>query len=211
MDVSAMISDIDDHGFEDTEEERKLAVLNDVYQDVLAREAWPFLEALDLEEAIQVDETNGSISATDGIRAVLFFRMRSRTIDPIRLDDFLNSYGNRIDQTGQPWCFYFVGNDLRIWPIPSSTPDGTVLAYIKAADDLTATTAEEDILIPREYHRDILVNGALYKLYALEDDAELAAGFQRYFEEGISRMRELAWKKQYQRMEIVEQPSWPGY
>ena len=44
MDVEAMISDIDDHGFEDSSEERKLAVLNDVYQDVLSREAWPFLE-----------------------------------------------------------------------------------------------------------------------------------------------------------------------
>lgn len=210
MDVEAMISDIDDHGFEDTDEERKLAVLNDVYQDVLAREAWPFLEALDLEANLQVDE-NGVVTGTDDIRAVLFFRYTQRTIDPIRLDDFLNSYGNRLDQTGQPWCFYFIGNELRVWPIPSSTPSGAVLAYIKRAEDLTASTGEDDILLPREYHRDILVNGALYKLYALEDDAELAAGFQRYFEEAVQRMRELAWKKQYQRMEIVEQPSWPGY
>lgn len=205
-----MLSDIDDHGFEDTEEARKVAVLNDVYQDVLAREPWPFLEALDPEANIQVDE-NGVVSASDDIRAVLWFRYTQRTIDPIRLDDFLNSYGNRLTQTGQPWCFYFVGNELRVWPIPSSTPSGAVLSYIKRAEDLTASTDEEDILLPREYHRNILVNGALYKLYALEDDAELAAGFQRYFEEAVQRMRELAWKKQYQRMEIVEQPSWPGY
>ncbi len=206
MDVEAMISDIDDHGFEDSSEERKLAVLNDVYQDVLSREAWPFLEKLDRDTDLTL--VDDQLVASEVIRAVLMLRVLSRALEPIRLDTFIEAYGHRSDQTGSPWHYYFVGNELHLWPVPSTLPSGTTLAYIRGADDLEADTSEDDILLPREYHRDILVNGALYKLYALEDDAELAAGFQRYFEEAIQRMRELAWKKQYQRMPIVEFPSW---
>lgn len=207
MNVEDMIADIDDHGFEDSDEDTKLRVLNDVYQQVLGREAWPFLEKMDLEADIAFDATTGAVEASERIRAVLSFRYRNRQILNSRLDDFLERYGNRTDQTGSPWVFYFIGNELRVWPLPSSTPTGTILVYIRGAEDLTATTDEDDILIPREYHRDILVNGALSKLYALEDDAELAQGFKSYFEEGVTRMRELAWKKQYQDMEIVERPS----
>jgi hypothetical protein len=209
MDVADMISDIDDHGFEDSSEERKLAVLNDVYQDVLSREAWPFLEKLDRDTNLTLTgDDSDQLEASEIIRAVLMLRVLSRALEPIRLDTFLEAYGHRADQTGAPWFYYFVGNELHLWPIPATLPDGTTLAYIRGAEDLEADTVEEDILLPREYHRDILVNGALYKLYALEDDAELASGFQRYFEEAIQRMRELAWKKQYQRLPIVEYPSW---
>jgi len=44
MDVSEIIDDLEDHGFEDTSEARKLAALNDTLWDVTGREPWPFLE-----------------------------------------------------------------------------------------------------------------------------------------------------------------------
>jgi hypothetical protein len=206
MDVEAMISDIDDHGFEDSSEERKLSVLNDVYHDVLSREPWPFLEKLDRDTDLTLSDD--VLEASEAIRAVLMLRVLTRTVVPIRLDEFLRHYGHRSTQAGTPEFYYFVGNELRLWPIPAALPTGSTLAYLMRAEDLAAGTDEEDILLPREYHRDILVNGALYKLYALEDDAELASGFQRYFEEGLQRMREFVWKKQYQQLEIVEYPSW---
>lgn len=208
MDVADMFSDIDDHGFDDTSDERKLAVLNDVYHDVCSREPWPFLEILttapELTGNVVGPETDGP-----GIRAVLFLRERTQELQPMRLDDFMRIYGGRIDQTGKPYLYYFVGDELRIYPTPSSAPV-LLLAYIRREEDLAVDSETEDILLPSEFHRNVLVNGALYKLYALEDDAELASGFQRYYEEGIQRMREALWKKQYQRAPIAIEGSYDG-
>lgn len=206
MDVADILSELDDHGFEDSSEERKLSALNDAYQDVLSREAWPFLEML--ERSANLTLSDDVIEASEPIRAVLFFRCLSRTIVPIQTNLFLEQYGNRLDQAGTPWMYYFIGNDLHVWPVPATMPSDTTLYYIRRAEDLEANTGEDDIVLPREYHRDILVNGALYKLYALEDDAELASGFQQYFETAIRKMSEFAWKKQYQAHPIVEFPSW---
>lgn len=197
-----MITDIDDHGFDDTELERKLAVINDVYQDVLAREPWPFLEAF-----VRLSFDGESEIATNqpaDFRALLAARVEdgSRVIH-MRLDDFERNFGTNTPEVGTPVVYYFLGEELHFYPIPSTTIR-VRMPYIKRGTDLDETSVEADILIPREFHRSILVNGALYKLYALEDDAELAAGFQNFMEAAIQRMREMAWRKQYDSPEFVE-------
>lgn len=203
MDVADIFSDIDDHGFEDTEDERKLAILNDVYHDVCTREPWPFLELIETESTLTL--TGNVLTASEPIRAVLFLRNRHE-LEPMRLDDFMRVYGSRIDRTGPAFAYYFQGGELRLYPEPSSNSD-LVLAYIRREPDLAADDAEAAILLPSEFHRSVLVNGCLYKLYALEDDAELAAGFQQYYEAGLQRMRDSIWRRQFQRAEIVLEDS----
>lgn len=211
MDVADIFSDLDDHGFEDTSDERKLAILNDVYHDVCSREPWPFLEAMDTSPSL----SNNVLTADNPIRAVLFLHDGTKELMPMRQDDFLRVYGSNVDATGTPNVYYFVGNELRVYPQPSSA-SGMTLLYIRREADLAADDTSSDILLPSEFHRGVLVNGALYKLYALEDDGELAAGFQRYYEESIARMREALWKRQYQRLEVLvaseyDDPTNPGW
>lgn len=205
MDVPAIISDIDDHGFEDTTPTRKLAVIQDVYNDVLAREPWPFLEAF-----IRLTFTGSSEQASNiptDYRAVLTAKVENgERLQWMRFDEFERRYGANVAYPNDPQVYYFIGNELHFYPMPVST---TIvrLAYIKRPNVLAASGAgsnEADILLPKEFHRSILVNGALYKLYALEDDAELAQGFQTYYEQGIQNMREFVWRKQYDWPEVVE-------
>jgi hypothetical protein len=211
VDVADIFSDLDDHGFEDTDTARKLAVLNDVYHDVCSREPWPFLEAMDTSLTL----SGNVLTADNNIRAVLFLHDGTRELIPMRMDDFLRAYGQSIDNTGTATVYYFLGNELRLYPQPSDAT-GLILVYIRREADLTDVSVSADILLPSEFHRNVLVNGCLYKLYAMEDDGELAAGFQQYYEEAIARMREALWKRQYQRLEVLvaseyDDPTNPGW
>jgi hypothetical protein len=49
----------------------------------------------------------------------------------------------------------------------------------------------------------VLVTGALYKLYLMEDDAELSAQFERHFENRIERMRVDLHQRQIDREEYI--------
>jgi hypothetical protein len=212
MDVPAIISDIDDHGFEDTSPTRKLAVIQDVYNDVLTREAWPFLEAF-----IRLTFTGSSDQSNNlpaDFRAVLTAKVENgQRLQWMRYDEFERRYGSNTQYVvDNPLVYYFLGNELHFFPAPSSTVF-VRMAYIKRPNVLTASGAgsnESDLLLPKEFHRSVLVNGSLYKLYALEDDAELAGGFQTYFEEGLQKMREFAWRKQYDWPEVIE-TSWDDW
>ncbi len=212
MNITEIIDDIDDHGFEDTDPARKLAVIQDVYNDVLTREAWPFLEAF-----YRLTFTGLSDQASDlpaDFRAVLTAKVENgQRLAWMRFDEFERRYGsNTLYAVDNPLVYYFIGNELHFFPVPSATVR-IRLAYIKRPNTLALTgtgSNEADLLLPKEFHRSILVNGSLYKLYALEDDAELAAGFQQYFEEGLQKMREFAWRKQYDWPEVVE-TSWDDW
>lgn len=203
MDISEIISDIDDHGFEDTDDTRKLAVIQDVYNDVLTREAWPFLE-----EFIRLTFTGSSDQSNNlpaDFRAVLTAKTEGgQRLQWMRYDEFERRYGSNTQyQVTNPLIYYFIGDELHFYPVPTSTVY-IRLAYIKRPNELTLASVEADLYLPREFHRSILVNGALYKLYSLEDDAELAAGFQAYMEQAVGSMREFAWRKQYDWPEMVE-------
>jgi hypothetical protein len=206
MDVAEIFSDVDDHGFDDTSDERKLAVLNDVYHDVCTREPWPFLEVIEDDTTLTL--TGNVLTASNPVRAILFLRA-TQELQPMRLDDFMRIYGSRLDRTGKAFAYYFRAGEIIIYPEPTSVDD-MALAYIQREVDLGASDDESDILLPSEFIRSVLVNGMLYKLYALEDDTELAAGFQQYYESGIMRMREAIWRRQYQRAEIVLEDSFDG-
>ena len=205
--MQEMIDDIDDHGFTDTPLPRKLAILNDVYFDVCAREPWPFLEAF-----VRLSFSGSSEIPTDqptDFRAALAMKVEGGApIQWVRFDDFERWAGSNTPLVGSPVVYYFIGRELHFYPIPTQGLR-VRMPYLRRPAELVQGTVEANILLPWEFHRNVLVNGALYKLYALEDDSDLASGFQQYYEEAIARMREFVWKAQYDSPDIVE-VEWEG-
>ncbi len=216
MNVSDMFDDLDDHGFDDASDERKLAMLNDAYYDACTRSPWPFLEktvvlTFDGSSSTPVNLQDLPATLTDFHAAVAMAITAGATgftgaagpeLHYIRRDDFLLRYGNDLTRTGTPQLFYFQAGVMNFYPIPPSNVQIT-MDYISTPAPLAADTEEADIVIPAQFHRAIIVNGALFKLYSMEDDTDIAPTFETYFENALARAIEFFWKNQYMQPQFV--------
>jgi hypothetical protein len=194
MDVADILSELNDHGFEDTASSRKVSILNDTVADVCSREPWPFLEkeiTLTFNGSSAVP-TNwpSDFSKEVGVNSPAGYKLTWERWDALR-----ERYATDLAATGAPRHFYFVKNQLKAYPIPAST-DTLNMEYICWHPELSETSVEADILIPARHHR-VLVVGTLTKLYAMEDDPELSQLFQGMYQERLRMMREDLMRVQY--------------
>lgn len=200
-DVSDLIAEIDDHGFEDAETARKAGVINDTLQDICSREPWPFLED-------SVTLTFDGITAYPSNWPADFSKVLS-IIDlstgvklaPERREVMRQSLTRSLADGGLPTIYYFLGTRASFYPVPSEDYE-LAMDYLVSHPTITDTSVEADILLPARHHR-ALVLGALYKLYALEDDPELSALFKQEYEDKLLVMREDLSRLQYDRPDRI--------
>jgi hypothetical protein len=196
--VTEMIQEIRDHGFDDIDEARVLSFINDAYQNIWSREAWPFLEAT---STLTVD-TTGKVTAPTDIGKILTIEDTTfgRRLQPVRLDWFTRAYGNRLSQTGDAYLYYFLGSSVYVYPIPTSP---TLTArYIRIPPTLTSSP-DTTPLLPFQHH-DIIVLGALARCYFMEDDPENKTLAENDFEQRIGQMRDDLWMRQYDRTDTIQ-------
>lgn len=191
-------------GFESDDEmtdDRKIEALNEVYQDALGREGWPFLQA-----TATLAFAGGALTPSNDpgdIGAVLMvFRADGQKLEPWRMDDFYDSYASNLTQDGSPLLYFFEGGDISFYPVPSAA-DAVTVKYQKIAPDLTALTASGSILLPPRYHRSVLVMGTLAKLAMMQDDTEMAQAYEAQAEKAIALMTEDLLREQYDRTEFI--------
>lgn len=196
-----MISELDDHGFADTGESRKVAVINDTLWDIESRHPWPFLETEDTAFSLTADDNAPTLPT--GFSKMLSFTIPdlALVLQPMRLDTATKSLAGKEDETGIPYLYYFVGSELRIWKTPSETFTAKI-RYLQTQTELTAASVETDILLPARHHR-LAVLGSLYKLYTMEDDPELARAFLDQYETRLELIREDLFKRQYDRPDRI--------
>lgn len=197
MTVDELVGILDDHGFEDTLDTRKIEALNTAYHEICAQEPWPFLEAT---TDATIDTSTGKVTApaTGAVRAVTrFFADPLGRLDWIRRDEFLDLYFPDTDLDGDPFLYFFIGQDIYVYPIPAADPS-TVLDYLKVEDELESGGAETTILLPPRHHK-IIAYRALVDLYTMEDDPELAASFNALYQDKLARMYGDLMRQQYDR------------
>lgn len=188
MNVSDMLSDIDGHGFADTPQGDKLSLLNDTIGDVNSRERWPFLI-----KTVSLNFDGSSPTPTNmptDFKAVKWITDTStgETIWPERDDTIYGRYGSNLTQVDVPFAFYFVGQQLRFYPIPSAATGRYLLDYWCTQTPVDSATLEAAILMPPRHHR-VYVLGTLGKLYSREDDNDLASQKFQEYEARINTMR----------------------
>lgn len=204
MNIADVITELNNHGFQDTDTTQKLAVINDTLWDLEAIEPWPFLEK---SIALNTDGTNPypsnfpsdfkqAVYVADTLVGQGVFPERVETVRDRYSDQFLTS------KDSNPVLWYLWGGVLRFYPIPPAAAGRFYLDYIATQSTVNENTLEAEILLPKRYHRAITL-GSVYKLYAMEDDLQNAAAFQSMYEDKIARMREDLLRKQYQRPDIV--------
>lgn len=198
MTVQEIADILDLHGFEDIEDADKVGVINDVLQEINTREPWPFLEVMvDLTDADFDADGVVDFTALPTLASVLDIintETYGRSIRWIRRDEHFKRNATQLDLTGTPYKYFFVNNDLYLWPIPDG---GTYrLTYLQVQEVVDISSAEADILLPARHHR-LIALGALYKLHSQEDDPENAALFKSQFDERMILMRQDLFKKQW--------------
>ena len=201
MDVSEIISELNDHGFEDTTTPRKESVINDTIADVCAREPWPFLEKNITLTFAGSSETASNWPADFAKALSLVNPSTGQTIQYERREVVRKQYASTLTQAGVPFVYSFLGGQARFYPLAGSS-DTISMDYICSHPEVTSSTVESGILIPARHHR-ILVVGSLVKLYAMEDDPELSALFQEQFEDRLFKMREDLMRLQYDRPDRI--------
>lgn len=204
--VADILSELSDHGFTDTSTARKLAVINDTIQDICSREPWPFLE-----KSINLNfdgSSNIPSNFPSDFRAALKLvdTVTGRVLEWSRLDDFDEAIATAAAQLtqGAPYSYYFVGDKLYVWPTPPVATGLVRMRYLLVPADVTDTTDDTALsaIFPRRHQR-VITLGALWKLYDMEDDPDIAVRFQSNFEARLQTMRQDLWRKQYDKSDTV--------
>lgn len=202
MNVSDIIAELDDNGFADTDVTRKIALINDVIQDVCSREPWPFLE-----KTASVTLTAGveQVTLPSDFRAALSLVIPGVGIlTPERMDTVTKSYISVASATSvpsRPTLYYFIGSAMYLYPAPDVNYTAT-LRYLSVSADVDSNTLAANIIIPQRHCR-VITLGTLARLNAMEDDPELSALFDGMYEARIQRMEQDLWKRQYDRPDRV--------
>lgn len=202
MDVSEILSELVDHGFEDTSDERKLAKINDAVWDIESREPWPFLEKTVALNFDGTSPTPTNMPSDFKVALWLYDNTNGVTIWPERLTTIRDRYGHQLTQVSDPISYYFVAGQIRLYPVPPSSTGRFQLDYVATQSELNANSVQADILLPPRHHQAIVL-GALWRLYKMEDDPENGGMFQADYEGKLQMMREDLFRRQYQRAEQI--------
>lgn len=204
-DVAQMMEELDDHGFTDTSPERKVAMLNDALYDAASREHWPHLEtSITLTFDGLVDApTNFPANFREAM--VLIDTASGNKLEWVRLD-VIEGAGYDLTQTGPPEQYYFIGDELHVWPVPpaSSTVRMRYRRIPTAMEDDTLSAAVD---WPVQHHR-VLVLGALQRLYDMEDDPELAVRYEGKYEQRLATTAQEAFSRQTDRTDRIYVDPW---
>lgn len=191
--LNDMITEMRNHGFEDLDTATLTSLLNDAYEDVWGREPWPFREG-----QADVTLTAGTASVTTpsdfGKVASIMVKDMGTNLEPMRREDIGKQFPGRLDEQDQPIWYYFIGNQLYVYPVPDTTYTLTIF-YLK---DFTPMSNPTDSPALPSNHR-IVVLGALVSAYDMEDDNDVALRFQSRFEARLQTVREEWWMEQYDR------------
>lgn len=187
MNVDELVDILDDHGFVDTSAERKVETINDVVNDINSRQPWRFLES---DSDVVITAGDATPEAPVDFAKVLSFVIPAANIvlKPYRADVVRKQWPQALTITGTPFAYYFVGSNLHLLWVPDANYTGR-MHYLRNQPELTITSAEDDILLPSRHHR-VIALGALARLYAMEDDTDLATYFDAQYERRILTMEQ---------------------
>jgi hypothetical protein len=199
MDVSEILTEIDDHGFSDISTTRKVNLINDTVWEIDSILPWKYLETTS-----DVNTVAGTASlSVSNLRAILSMTIPAQNsiIVPQRLEEVTKRYSDVDTYQGTPAIYYFIDEQVRLYPVPDAIY-AVKVRYIRRQAELTSGSVEADILLPAQHHRQ-LVLGALVRLFASEDDIRMSAYFQQQFDRRLARMIEDLEMKQYDRTDRV--------
>ena len=193
--ISAWLDTMEDYGFDDVEQETLARLIDDAHKENCLREPWPFLER---QETITQAAGDATVSTTATLGKVLAFVNKSDEValTPLRIDSQLKDYVYDLDETGIPTHYYFIADQLYLWPTPDSAKT-LKIRFLTEPTTLTTNSDDSDILWPAK-HDSVILYGALSKAYYINDDPQ-GASMQQVMEARLQIARADLWSKQFDR------------
>lgn len=223
--MEIMIADMEEYGFDDISQATIARTIDDAHKELCLREPWPFRER-QVSFTVPVNTTNITLSngtmrivnatstldntvTTSGtyteysIGQVLAFvdLTNDVVLQPMRSDAQLKDFVYDADISGIPARYYFIGEQLCLWPKPSSAIN-VRMRFLTRPLTLSATEADTGNWLWPERHDAVLLYSALSKAYFINDDPQ-GATMQQAMEARLQTAREDLWMRQYDRTDRV--------
>ena len=186
--VDAIIDEAQLFGFSHIQDSDMVSFLNAVYNRIVARHPWPFLET-----------RTASMSVSSGVAVVpadctAVVNIYDIANDLLLIEETQSEHVERVveagghDATGVS-LYYTVhgglpGGAITVW---RSNSTAVKLDYISQPAALATSGAESTIVLPPEWH-DLLVTGLVAKCFLLEERFEEAAAMRQSHETDITLM-----------------------
>lgn len=190
---------MEDYGFDDVSRTTLARLIDDAHKELCLREPWPFLERA---ETISQAANDNSVTTTATLGKVLAFVNKTDNVvlEPLRTDGQMKDYVYDLDTTGTPSHYYFIADQLYLWPTPDSAKSLRI-RFLTEPSTLTASSQDSAILWPAK-HDSVVLYGALSKAYYINDDPQGAA-MQQVMDARLQIARQDLWMKQYDRTDRV--------
>ena len=193
------IDTMQDYGFEDFEQTTLARLLDDAHKEVCLREPWPFLEKQETIVQAGADDTVTTVGSLGQVLA-LVNTTDSNVLVPLRNDTQLKDFVYDLTTTGVPTQYYFIADQLHLWPIPAGNTT-LKIRYLQQPGTLTVASADAAILWPAR-HDSVVLYSALSKAYLINDDPQSAV-MQQVMEQRLQVARNDLWMKQFDRTDRV--------
>ena len=199
MTVQQIIDELASYGFEDIADAEKVRIINDVIQDVCSRDPWPFLAT---ETTAATVDSAGKVGGITDLGSILFIvdTTSGMALRWMRWDEFTRRFALQLTQAGDPYIYFFKGDDLYVYPI-DTTPTLRI-GYQKIPATVVQNDNEAAIAIPARHHW-LIVEGCLTKLFAIDDDLENASAHKSMFDERMITMRQDLFKLQWDEADSI--------
>jgi hypothetical protein len=197
--MSAWLDTMEDYGFDDLERTTLARLLDDAHKENCLREPWPFLER---QETITQAGGDDTLTTTATLGKVISIVNTSDivTLVPLRTDGQLKDYVYDLTETGIPSHYYFIADQLYLWPIPAATTT-IKIRFLTEPTTLTKDSDDTDIIWPSK-HDSVILYAALSKAYYINDDPQGSA-MQQVMEARLQVARADLWMKQFDRTDRV--------
>ena len=197
--MTELLDTMEDYGFDDVSRSTLARLVDDAHKELCLREPWPFLER---QQTITQAANDNSVTTSSTLGKVLAFvnKTDNTILEPLRTDSQMKDFVYDLDMTGTPTNYYFVGDQLYVWPTPDAAKQLRI-RYLTEPTTLTSSSDDSEFLWPAK-HDSVLLYAALSKAYFINDDPQ-GATLQQVMDTRFQIARNDLWMKQFDRPDRV--------
>ena len=161
---------------------------------VYSQKRWPFLEVSTTFTTVggQKDYTLAAVGAsvTNGLREVAALRTDNHVITFVGRDEGDVVYPLNVGTSGDPWWWSYWGDNVRLYPTPSSGATINVRGYKEAAPfGAGSSDSTEPSTLPTPFHIVVATYG-ISRAYEQQEDPQMASQYMGLFMTELQNLRE---------------------